>query len=86
MIPMKYSCKDSACAKHYTELNARLNARKTGIHTYETKGRPDYVHRQMNLFYSDLNYKYGTNGWRVIDTTSHSIPSGVCMYITYEVY
>lgn len=86
MLAMKNYGQNTAVAKHYAELDAKLNEKKTGIHTHEIKGRPDYVNRQMNLFYGDLNSEYGQNGWRVIDTTGHAIPTGVCMFITYEVF
>lgn len=88
MLAMKAyakAVKNSACGKHYAELDAKLNAKNTGVHTHEIKGRPDYVNRQMNLFYQNLRSEYGNN-WRVIDTASHAIPTGVCMYITYEVF
>lgn len=85
MLAMKHSGQNSVCYKHYAELNAKLNEKNTGVHTHEIKGRPDYVNRQMNLFYQNLRSEYGNN-WRVIDTASHAIPTGVCMYITYEVF
>ena len=86
MLAMKHSVANTAVAKHYAELDAKLNAKKTGVHNHMIKGRPNEVHSQMNMFYSDLTMKYGQNGWRVIDTTSHTKPDGVCMYITYEVF
>lgn len=86
MLSMHTVYAGTAVERHQAELKERLNEKKTGIHTHEIKGRPDYVNRQMNLFYGDLNYKYGQGGWRVIDTASHAIPTGVCMFITYEVF
>ena len=85
MLAMKHSVANTACAKHYAELDAKLNKKNTGVHTHTIKGRPNEVHSQMNMFYSDLTAKYGQNGWRVVDTASHPMPSGVCLYITYEI-
>lgn len=86
MLAMKHSIANTAVEKHYAELDAKLNAKKTGVHTETIKGRPNEVQSQMNMLYSDLNSKYGQNGWHVLSTNSHPMPNGVCMFITYEVF
>ena len=85
MLCMKKYREQSPVARHMDRFTEALNAKKTGVYTETFKGRPNEVQSQMNMFYSDLNSKYGQGNWRILSTNSSPMPSGVCMYITYEV-
>ena len=85
MLCMK-QYRTSPASKQLDRFTETLKEKKTGVHTETIKGRPNEVQSQMNMLYADLNQKYGQGNWRVVNTNSHPMPSGVCMYITYEVY
>lgn len=74
----------------FNELPGRENNRPSApvsagpnIKVEMIDGRPSEVEIKIRKFYEAMCKSYPT--FNVISTTSHAMPTGVCVYITYSI-
>lgn len=56
---------------------------KPGVYTQTFSGHPYNISKTINAFHSSMNQTY--NGYAILDTTSYTMPDGVCIYVTYQI-
>lgn len=54
-----------------------------GVYVQTFSGHPYSIAGTINAFHKRMNRDY--NGYTVLDTTSYTMPDGVCIYVTYQI-